>query len=119
MPHKRRIVKSQRPATDLFTAYMSDIAHAAMRHCVQEGGLYYGMEGCRRFARECGAAFLDFEREGLDPERLFGSTYSGICVIAYGLKPPVGARSWLEWIREGYRDAKAKEEPAAEEGAPE
>ena len=118
MPHKRRIVKTK-PPVDIFTAYMSNVAHAAMHHCVQEGGLYYGMEGCHRFARECGAAFLDFEREGLDPKKLFGSTYSGICVIAYGLKPPVGARSWLEWVREGYRDAKAKEEPAAEEGAPE
>ena len=89
--------------------YMSNVAHAAMRHCLQDGGIYYGEDGCHRLARECGASYCDFERQGADAKdiaSLMSATYSGICVIAYGLKPPVDAGTWLGWLREGYEYAK-------------
>lgn len=86
--------------------YMSSIAHAAMGHCIPEDGLYYGRDGCHRLARECGAAYVDFANMGLDVPQLMSATYSGICVIAYGLNPPVNAPTWLKWLREGYEDAK-------------
>lgn len=95
--------------------YMSNIAHAAIMHCVPEDGFYHGEDGCHRLARECGAAYVDFESMGLDVPQMMSATYSGICVIAYGLKPPVNAGTWLTWLREGYDDAKklwAKEEDA-------
>lgn len=102
-------------ALEQHSRYMSTIAHAAIRHCVPEDGIYHGEDGCHRLARECGAAYVDFEIMGLDVPRLMSKTYSGICVIAYSLKPPVDAGTWLTWLREGYEDAKklwAKEEDA-------
>lgn len=86
--------------------YMSRVAHAAMAVCIPDDGIYHGIDGCHRLARECGAAYIDFERMGADADKLMGSTYSGICVIAYGLKPPVDAAQWLAWLREGFNDAK-------------
>ena len=73
-----------------FSDYMQRVVNAASRHCLGKDGLYQGQEGAERFARECGPALLDFD----NPESLVGSTYSGICVRAYGLKPPIDAKGW-------------------------
>ena len=80
---------------DSFNDWMSKTRAAASHLCV-DGGLYAGVDGCRRFARECAPAILDFE----DGFKNISATYSGICVIAYDLRPPVDAKQWLGWIRE-------------------
>ena len=72
-----------------------------MRHCVQADGLYSGVEGAKRFARECGPALLDFE----NPKGLISGTYSGICVRAYNLKPPIAAKEWAAELIKGMERA--------------
>ena len=84
----------------------------AARHLCREDGLYAGESGCRRFARECAPAVLDFGEYG---ERQIGATYSGICVIAYDLRPPVSAAQWLGWIREVIEEEKNRRKPAEEQ----
>ena len=79
-----------------FDEWMSATRSAAAHLC-RDGELYGGVDGCRRFARECAPAILDFGNEGM---KRISSTYSGICVIAYSLKPPVNAGKWLTWMRE-------------------
>lgn len=88
-----------------FTTWMHIVSSVARTHCLHDG-IYAGTEGCRRFARECAPALLDFADERHAPESFLGSTYSGICVIAYNLKPPVDAKDWLKWMRESLEEAK-------------
>lgn len=80
-----------------FSDYMQRVAKAAGRHCLGSDGLYQGQEGAKRFARECGPALLDFD----NPESLISSTYGGICVRAYNLKPPIDAKDWIKNITIG------------------
>ena len=87
---------------ECFNHYMERARNAAARHCA-DGGVYAGAEGAKRLARECGPAMLDFGDYGL---RNLGSTYSGICVIAYALKPPIDAKTWLHELRFGMEKAK-------------
>lgn len=82
--------------SEAFNHWMSATRGAA-RHLCRDGELYAGVNGCRRFARECAPAILDFGEYG---EQHISATYSGICVIAYDLKPPVDAGVWLKWMRE-------------------
>lgn len=88
--------------SSLFSDWMRKTAHAAMHLCV-DGELYSGVEGAKRFARECGPAILDFGEYG---EKNIGSTYSAICVVAYMLKPPISAQEWFESLREGMERAR-------------
>ena len=88
---------------DLFTAWMSRVSSAAKHLCLQEDGLYYGVEGAKRFARECGPALLDFP----DGEKQAAATYSGICVRAYDLRPPIDAGIWLTELKKGMSRARA------------
>ena len=81
-----------------FSEWMRSVADAAMPHCVEGGDEFYlGVEGAKRMARECGPAIWDFKAE-----KEIGSTYSGICVIAYSLKPPIDAKTWITEVRHGY-----------------
>lgn len=73
-----------------FSDYMQRVVGVACRHCLKKDGVYTEKEGAARFARECGPALLDFA----NPESLVSSTYSGICVRAYNLKPPIDAKEW-------------------------
>lgn len=86
-----------------FGIWMTRVRLAAMRHCLDPDGLYYGPEGAKRLARECGPALLDFP----NPESLIASTYSGICVTAYDLRPPIDASTWLDELRKGMNRARA------------
>jgi len=79
-----------------FQNWMNLTRNAASHLCCP-GNLYAGVDGCRRLARECAPAILDFGEYG---RKNISSTYSGICVIAYNLRPPVDAKTWLGWIRE-------------------
>lgn len=87
--------------SEKFNRWMSSTARAAAHLCTG-GMLYDGKDGCQRFARECGAALPDFGDYGVNN---IGATYGAICVVAYNLRPPVDASDWLEWMREGLRDA--------------
>ena len=83
-----------------FQDYMRSVREAAFRHTVEDGA-YAGIEGCKRLARECGAAIPDFSDKAKDIWDMISSSYSGICVIAYHLKPPVDARDWISAMHEG------------------
>lgn len=78
--------------------YMGSVSRAA-RHLCRDGGIYAGREGAERFAREVGYAVEDYAKIGDDAVR---GSYSGICVIAYDLKPPVDAKDWIKWVNEGW-----------------
>lgn len=91
--------KEQRTA---FNEWMVRTRIAAAHLCAP-GGLYAGEDGCRRFARECAPAILDFGAIGRNN---ISATYSGICVISYNLLPPVDAKQWLNWIREKIQEIK-------------
>lgn len=82
-----------------FAGWMRGVANAAMRHCHEDEGPYAGAAGALRLARECGPAIADFGEYG---EKQIGSTYSGICVIAFGLSPPVDAKAWFDELRSSY-----------------
>lgn len=82
-----------------FAQWMDDVSGAAYVHCVEPDGIYYGEEGAMRLGRECGYAIADFR---LDPRRAISATYSGICVRAYWLKPPISNDKWSKAVREGY-----------------
>ena len=85
-----------------FLNWMTNVRLAAMRHCLDENGIYHGVEGAKRLARECGPALLDFP----DGEKYISSTYSGICVMAYDLRPPIDADVWFAELRKGLEHAK-------------
>lgn len=86
-----------------FRNWMTDISHAATYQCYD--GLFYGEEGAKRFARECGAALPDFSRTEKDLQDMCSSTYSGICVIAYNLRPPIDSKEWRKGLYEGINKA--------------
>lgn len=86
---------------DSFQSWMRSIASAAMRYCHDTDGIYYGPEGCKRLARECGYAIPDFTLNRDEQNSLMLSTYSCICVIAYNLKPPIDSKDWSKSMREG------------------
>lgn len=93
---------------DGFDDYMSRIRSAAKRHCMLEDGVFYGKDGAKRFARECGPALVDFSSDPRNIQDMISSTYSGICVIAYGLKPPINAGEWFKAMREGVENELAR-----------
>lgn len=85
-----------------FNQWMGKVRNSARPLCC-EGKFYAGIEGAKRLARECGPAILDFGAYG---EKNIGSTYSAICVIAYGLKPPIDAKVWFQELKKGMDHAK-------------
>lgn len=84
-----------------FNSWMTSVAHAAIHLCYSPCDMYFGSEGAKRFARECGYAIPDFTLDRKEQDHLISSTYSGICVIAYRLNPPVNAKEWINGMREG------------------
>ena len=88
-----------------FFDWMSSIAHISARHCLDPESVYHGVDGCKRLAKECGCAIPDFTLDEKEQDNLISSTYSAICVIAYGLNPPVNANKWFEWMRIGRDNA--------------
>lgn len=90
---------------DSFRYWMRSIASAAMKHCCDPDGLYYGPEGCKRLARECGVAIPDFSLDEREQNDMISRAYSAICVVAYNLKPPIDAKDWFENMRQGRDEA--------------
>lgn len=60
-------------------------------------GLYSGIDGHRRLARECGCALNDFSSS--EQEELIKASYSSIYVIGCKLKPILSAREWMMIMR--------------------
>lgn len=88
---------------DDFNRWMREIANAAVRHC--HDGMYVGEDGAKRFAREVGVALPDFSKDDKDLRYMMPSTYSGICVIAYDLRPPIDSKVWFTEMRKGIKAA--------------
>ena len=86
---------------DSFRHWMRSIASAAISHCLDPEGVYFGPDGAKRLARECGYAIPDFTLNKREQDDLISMTYSTICVIAYNLKPPIDASDWLGEMRNG------------------
>ena len=82
-----------------FDDYMASIRSAASRHCID--GIYRGRDGAKQFARECGYALPDFSSDEREIQEMISKSYSGICVIAYALKPPINAKEWANAMRDG------------------
>lgn len=77
--------------------YMTRMKNAVGSHLINPDSIYYGEEGHRRFARECGYALNDFDEEGQN-EILHGS-YGSIYVIGCALKPILDAKEWIQIMR--------------------
>lgn len=59
-------------------------------------GLYEGIEGSLRLAREYGYGLKDYsEKERLS---MTHSSYGSLCVRFYNLKPPIDAKIWIAEI---------------------
>jgi len=54
--------------------------------------LYEGETGALRLAREIGAGLRDSSDK--EAQRFFDRSYNYVCVIGYGLRPPVNKREW-------------------------
>lgn len=80
-----------------FNGWMAAIGHA-VPHQTIEGGIYQGVEGARRLARECGCAIAC---GGEYWEKRANATYGGICVIGYCLRPPIDAKEWMKYLKQG------------------
>lgn len=84
-----------------FQNWMRAVSTRAKKLCNNPNDIYYGEDGCRRFAKECGYAIPDFTFDRDIQNEMIQSTYSCICVIAYDLKPPIDAKEWFAKMREG------------------
>lgn len=54
--------------------------------------IYEGREGCLRLAREVGYCLRDSPPE--ERRKAWERSYNDICVIGYGLKPPINKAEW-------------------------
>lgn len=85
--------------------YYYDVIYDAVtrnyEHLVaNEDGIYHGKEGCLRLAKEYGVGLADFkDRKKIKDD--MQSSYSGLCVRAYLLRPPVDAKDWFEAVLKG------------------
>lgn len=61
--------------------------------------IYEGREGCLRLAREIGYCLQDSSPE--ERRKAWERSYNEICVIGYGLKPPVNKKEWDMVVWEG------------------
>ncbi len=79
--------------------YTAEVKQAIMSNYANnmQMGMYFGPEGCRRFAREYGCGLADYPAKQAEAE-ITGS-YS-MCVIVYGLMPPLDAGEWNALVRE-------------------
>ena len=77
--------------------YIENLSHALMVYKGRNGyGIYEGIDGCKRLARELGYGLKDYsEKERND---VLQNSYSVICVRFYGLKPPISAKEWVKEI---------------------
>jgi len=67
-------------------------AMANLENLIGPDGIYHGVEGALRMAREYGRGL------SLDEMDAAKSSYSCICVRVYLLKPPISAKDWIDEI---------------------
>lgn len=91
-------IKPTDPKGEKIREWARKTAQSARRHC-EEGGIYYGIDGARIFARSCGYALADFAPCTM---RHFDDTYLFICPVAYAHRPPVNRAQWRKLVEEGY-----------------
>lgn len=91
--YRRYVMRNKSDAKE----YMNSMRNAIGDKLVNPDSVYYGENGHRRFARECGYALNDFDKEGQN-EILHGS-YSCIYVIGCNLKPILNAKEWIQILR--------------------
>lgn len=77
--------------------YIHNMRNAVGCHLINPDSVYFGKEGHLRFARECGYALNDFDKQG--QEEILHGSYSGIYVIGCNLKPLLDASEWTKEMR--------------------
>ena len=77
--------------------YLHVMEDAARGICTNPDGLYYGIDGHKRLARECGYALNDFDEIGR--KEILSSSYGTIYMIACNLHPLIDAKKWMGIMR--------------------
>ncbi len=78
--------------------YMSEMLSGIRSQLADENSPYYGLEGHRRLARECGYALNDFDEKG--QQEILSSSYSTMYVRGCNLKPLLDAKEWISIMRQ-------------------
>ena len=84
-------------STEKARKYISDMASGVKMQLSNPNSLYYGLEGHKRLARECGYALNDFDKEGQDT--ILKTSYSALYVRGCNLKPLLDAKEWIGIMR--------------------
>lgn len=79
--------------------YLHSMRNAVGTHLINPDSVYYGKEGHLRFARECGYALNDFNKQG--QREILSGSYSAIYVIGCSLKPILNAKEWINEMERG------------------
>lgn len=77
--------------------YMSDMLLGVRMQLSNPNSPYFGLEGHKRLARECGYALNDFDKKGQDV--ILKTSYSTIYVRGCNLKPLLDAKEWIGIMR--------------------
>lgn len=80
--------------TDKAKKYLDNMDAAIGSHLVNPDSIYYGEDGHKRFARECGVALNDFDE--VDRKEIVSASYSRLYVKHCNLKPILDAKEWIE-----------------------
>lgn len=83
--------------TEKLKTYISNMRRVVPFCLANSEGLYVGIEGHRRLARECGYAMNDFSEA--EQKEFMQSSYSVIYVAGCGLRPLLDAKEWIELIK--------------------
>ena len=71
---------------------------------INPNSIYYGREGHKRFARECGVALNDFCEK--DRKEILSSSYGRLYVKHCNLKPILDAKQWISIMRSQIKEEK-------------
>ena len=73
------------------TDYIKMVADA-LAVSMSNSNIYDGKDGALRLAREIGTCLRDSDEK--EAQEYFDRSYNEVCVIGYGLKPPVDKLEW-------------------------
>lgn len=73
------------------TDYIKNVQQA-LSISLGNSNLYEGTSGALRLAREIGACLRDSDEK--DAQDYFDRSYNVVCVVGYGLNPPVDKKDW-------------------------
>ena len=77
--------------------YLEQMETAVRVKLLNPDSIYFGLEGHKRLARECGFALNDFDEK--DRDEILHSSYSRIYIIGCNLKPLMDASQWMRIMR--------------------